>query len=134
MMGFRGCRLSVVYPEITEMQTRAIFGDVLTRCLFLSLAFPVFTPRGCVLRVGAALDCMKEGITVSPQIMIPLVCSDHEISFIVPIIRNAYALVCEQYASVYGDQVCYPTLFGSFISRTIGATYAYPSLSLLYSL
>ena len=55
--------------------------------------------------VGAALDCMKEGITVSPQIMIPLVCSDHEVSFIVPIIRNAYALVCEQYSSVYGDQV-----------------------------
>ena len=79
-------------------------------------------------RVGAALDCMKEGITVSPQIMIPLVCSDHEVSFIVPIIRNAYALVCEQYASVYGDQVCDPTLF------TIGATYAYPSLSLFYSL
>eukprot|EP01036_Dinobryon_divergens_P024279 gene24279-32714_t len=78
MLGFRGCRLSVVYPEITEMQTRAIF--------------------------GAALDCMKEGITVSPQIMIPLVCSDHEVSYIVPIIRNAYALVCEQYSSVYGDQ------------------------------
>jgi len=64
----------------------------------------VFTPKVLSL-VGAALDCMKEGITVSPQIMIPLVCSDHEISFIVPIIRNAYALVCEQYSSVYGDQV-----------------------------
>ena len=51
------------------------------------------------------MDCMKEGITVIPQIMIPLVCSDHEVSYIVPIIRNAYALVCEQYSSVYGDQV-----------------------------
>jgi pyruvate,orthophosphate dikinase len=26
MMGFRGCRISIVYPEITEMQTRAIIG------------------------------------------------------------------------------------------------------------
>lgn len=48
---------------------------------------------------------MREGITVRPQIMLPLICSDHEVSLIVPTIRNAYNLVCEQYASVYGDQV-----------------------------
>jgi len=52
------------------------------------------------------MDCMKEGIVVKPQIMLPLICSDHEVSLIVPIIRNAYSLVSEQYASVYGDQVC----------------------------
>lgn len=70
----------------------------------LSFSVPICSHSRAVC-VGAALDCMKEGITVSPQIMIPLVCSDHEVSYIVPIIRNAYALVCEQYSSVYGDQV-----------------------------
>lgn len=34
MLGFRGCRLSVLYPEITEMQARAIFGEILS-CPFL---------------------------------------------------------------------------------------------------
>ncbi|MSR30963.1 MAG: pyruvate, phosphate dikinase [Gemmataceae bacterium] len=47
MLGFRGCRLGNVYPEITEMQARAIF--------------------------EAACDVAKEGIPVEPEIMIPLV-------------------------------------------------------------
>ncbi|MBU1937772.1 pyruvate, phosphate dikinase [bacterium] len=47
MLGHRGCRLGLVYPEITEMQTRAIF--------------------------EAALQVEKEGIPVHPEIMIPLV-------------------------------------------------------------
>lgn len=47
MLGFRGCRLGVMYPEITEMQARAIF--------------------------EAAAKAMKEGIKVKPEIMIPLV-------------------------------------------------------------
>jgi len=47
MLGFRGCRLGIVYPEITEMQARAIF--------------------------EAACDLKKEGIDVEPEIMIPLV-------------------------------------------------------------
>ncbi|MCL5256185.1 MAG: pyruvate, phosphate dikinase [Chloroflexi bacterium] len=47
MLGFRGCRLGIVYPEITEMQARAIF--------------------------QAAIDCTKRGIVVKPEIMIPLV-------------------------------------------------------------
>ncbi|MFN5291379.1 MAG: pyruvate, phosphate dikinase [Planctomycetia bacterium] len=47
MLGFRGCRLGNVYPEITEMQARAIF--------------------------EAACDVAKEGIAVEPEIMIPLV-------------------------------------------------------------
>lgn len=77
MMGFRGCRLSIVYPEITEMQTKAI--------------------------IGAALDVMREGVVVRPEIMIPLVCSDHEVNEIVPIIHKAHDEVCARYASVYGD-------------------------------
>jgi pyruvate,orthophosphate dikinase len=47
MLGFRGCRLGIVYPEITEMQCRAIF--------------------------EAACVVSKEGIKVEPEIMIPLV-------------------------------------------------------------
>ena len=48
MLGFRGCRLSVVYPEITEMQTRAIFGSN-THTLFTlpSMYVYVCMCRGC---------------------------------------------------------------------------------------
>ncbi len=47
MLGFRGCRLGIVYPEITEMQARAI--------------------------LEAACNVQKEGTKVEPEIMIPLV-------------------------------------------------------------
>ncbi len=47
MLGFRGCRLGIIYPEITEMQARAIF--------------------------EAACEVKKEGVRVLPEIMIPLV-------------------------------------------------------------
>ena len=47
MLGLRGCRLGIVYPEITEMQTRAI--------------------------IEAAVQVQKEGIPVKPEIMIVLV-------------------------------------------------------------
>jgi pyruvate, orthophosphate dikinase len=53
MLGHRGCRLGITDPEITEMQARAIF--------------------------GAALDCVKEGINVHPEIMIPLVSDVREL-------------------------------------------------------
>ncbi len=47
MLGFRGCRLGIIYPEITEMQARAIF--------------------------KAAVTVRREGIDVHPEVMIPLV-------------------------------------------------------------
>jgi len=47
MLGFRGCRLGIIYPEITEMQSRAIF--------------------------EAAANVIKEGTLAVPEIMIPLV-------------------------------------------------------------
>jgi pyruvate,orthophosphate dikinase len=47
MLGFRGCRLGVVFPEITEMQSRAIF--------------------------EAAANVQARGIKVEPEVMIPLV-------------------------------------------------------------
>jgi len=72
MLGFRGCRISIIYPEITAMQTRAI--------------------------ISAAIEVQQnEKINVKPEIMIPLVCTDHEIEFITPTIRAAAKEVCEKY-------------------------------------
>ncbi len=53
MLGFRGCRLGIIYPEITEMQARAIF--------------------------KAAAAVKKEGIKVIPEVMIPLVSGLNEL-------------------------------------------------------
>lgn len=52
MLGHRGCRLGISYPEITEMQTRAI--------------------------LAAAIDLKKENITVIPEIMVPLIGTPQE--------------------------------------------------------
>src|SRR5499427_4634566 len=54
MLGHRGCRLGITYPEITEMQARAIF--------------------------EAACDCTKKGIRVLPEVMIPLVATLKEMA------------------------------------------------------
>ena len=53
MLGHRGCRLGITYPEITEMQTRAI--------------------------IEAALNCKARGMKVFPEIMVPLVGSLKEL-------------------------------------------------------
>ena len=37
--------------------------------------------------LGAVYDAFKEGITVHPEIMLPLVCSDHEIEMIAPVVK-----------------------------------------------
>ena len=55
MLGFRGCRLAIVYPEILKMQVRAI--------------------------IEAAINVKKEGIEVFPEIMIPLVGNHKEFEF-----------------------------------------------------
>ena len=54
MLGHRGCRLSLTYPEICEMQVSAI--------------------------IGAACDCKKDGVDVRPEIMIPLTGTQRELS------------------------------------------------------
>ncbi|MCD6133701.1 MAG: pyruvate, phosphate dikinase [Deltaproteobacteria bacterium] len=56
MLGHRGCRLSITFPEITEMQTRAI--------------------------MEAAAEVIEEGKTVLPEIMIPLVSHVNEVKTI----------------------------------------------------
>ncbi len=67
MLGFRGCRLSVVYPEITEMQVRAI--------------------------VGAAADATQAGYRPFLEIMIPLVVNVREVRLVTSIIDRCIAEV-----------------------------------------
>lgn len=56
MMGHRGCRLAVTYPEIAEMQTRAV--------------------------IEAAINVNKRGMTIVPEIMIPLVGEIKELKYV----------------------------------------------------
>jgi len=67
MLGHRGCRLGVTYPEITEMQARAI--------------------------LEAAVIVNKEGIKTEPEIMIPLVGTKKELDLQVAIVRATAAKV-----------------------------------------
>ncbi|ASB48327.1 pyruvate, phosphate dikinase [Alkalitalea saponilacus] len=67
MLGHRGCRLGNTYPEITEMQARAI--------------------------IEAALDLKKEGISTLPEIMIPLIGNVKELKYQENIVRETIAKV-----------------------------------------
>ena len=62
MMGHRGCRLAVTYPEIIRMQTKAI--------------------------IYAAISTKRMGVTVEPELMIPLVSTLGEFKFLNGIIRE----------------------------------------------
>jgi pyruvate,orthophosphate dikinase len=72
MLGHRGCRLGITYPEITRMQARAIF--------------------------EAAVTVAKEGMTVEPEIMIPLVGHVEEL-------RRQKKIVLEEAEAVLGKGV-----------------------------
>jgi pyruvate, orthophosphate dikinase len=63
MLGFRGCRLGIGYPEISEMQARAVF--------------------------EAAAEVQKEGIKVRPEIMIPLVGFKKELDLQIDVVHKA---------------------------------------------
>lgn len=70
MMGHRGVRLGITYPEVTEMQARAI--------------------------LEASAELIKEGVKVYPEIMIPVVSHEKEVEFITPIIRKVYEEVVKK--------------------------------------
>ena len=70
MLGHRGCRLGNTYPEITEMQTRAI--------------------------LGAALELKKEGIEAKPEIIVPLTGILYEFKEQEKVIRKAAAQLFEE--------------------------------------
>ena len=67
MLGFRGCRLGIKYPEITRMQARAV--------------------------LEAAADATKSGFKAKPEIMIPLVGFKKELDLQVAIVHEVAALV-----------------------------------------
>lgn len=70
MMGHRGCRLAVTYPEIAEMQTKAI--------------------------IEAAINVNKEGLNIEPEIMIPLVGEVKELRYVKEIVtKTADAIIKE---------------------------------------
>ena len=67
MLGFRGCRLGILRPELTEMQARAIF--------------------------QAAATVLKEGTKVKPEVMVPLVGFKKELDLQVSIVHRVAAEV-----------------------------------------
>lgn len=77
MLGHRGCRLGNTYPEITEMQSRAI--------------------------IEAALNLKKRGINTYPEIMIPLTGTYQEMKMQEDIVRNTIQKVFEE----KGDTIKY---------------------------
>ncbi len=70
MLGHRGCRLGITYPEITEMQARAI--------------------------LEAAINCKRKGIDVHPEIMVPLVGTLKELAHQANVINTTAAKVFEE--------------------------------------
>ena len=70
MLGFRGCRLGIIFPEITEMQSRAIF--------------------------EAAANVQARGIKVEPEVMIPLVGNVKELENQAKIVRRVAAEVMKE--------------------------------------
>jgi pyruvate, orthophosphate dikinase len=70
MLGHRGCRLGIVYPEISEMQARAVF--------------------------EAAAEVQKKGKKVRPEIMIPLVGFPKELKLQIDIVHRVAAAVAKE--------------------------------------
>jgi pyruvate,orthophosphate dikinase len=71
MMGHRGVRLGVTYPEVSEMQIRAIF--------------------------EATAELMKENRDPQPEIMVPVTCDVSELDFTKKVVDRVYAEVCKKF-------------------------------------
>jgi pyruvate,orthophosphate dikinase len=70
MMGHRGVRLGITYPEMTEMQIRAI--------------------------LESAAELLKEGKKVFPEIMVPVVCSVNELKSQADIVKRVHEETCKK--------------------------------------
>ena len=79
MMGHRGCRLAITYPEIAEMQTRAV--------------------------IEAAIHVAEKGIPVQPEIMIPLVGDIKELQYVKDIVDKIAKQLIEEHHSNVAYQV-----------------------------
>jgi pyruvate, orthophosphate dikinase len=77
MLGFRGCRLGLIYPEINEMQVRAI--------------------------ISAAIEARRDGIDAIPEIMVPLIGKREELKLVEDVLR----LVAQQTMDSYGQPIDY---------------------------
>jgi pyruvate,orthophosphate dikinase len=75
MMGHRGCRLAITYPEIYNMQVRAI--------------------------VEAACIVKKEGTDVHPEIMVPLIATERELI----VLRSAIEVLVKRVMAELGEQI-----------------------------
>lgn len=73
MMGHRGCRLSLTFPEMLQMQVEAV--------------------------LQAALSMLKEGYSPSPEIMVPFISSEEEMAVIIDMIHDAASKVFEKQQS-----------------------------------
>jgi pyruvate, orthophosphate dikinase len=70
MLGHRGCRLAITYPEIQDMQVRAI--------------------------VEAAIECVKQNVKVFPEIMVPLTLDKKELGLLATSIRRVADEIIKQ--------------------------------------
>ncbi|GAF72551.1 unnamed protein product, partial [marine sediment metagenome] len=86
MMGHRGVRLGITYPEVTEMQVRAIF--------------------------EAAAELMKAGRSPKPEIMVPVTCDVRELDVTKVIAKRVYEEVKQQFGvevpHLYGTMIEIP--------------------------
>ncbi|MCX6333296.1 MAG: pyruvate, phosphate dikinase [Bacteroidia bacterium] len=71
MMGHRGVRLGVTYPEVTEMQVRAMF--------------------------EATMELLKEGKKPHPELMVPVTCDVSELDITKKVLDKVYAEVCKKF-------------------------------------
>jgi pyruvate, orthophosphate dikinase len=77
MLGFRGCRLGLIYPEINEMQVKAI--------------------------ISAAIEARKNGINAIPEIMVPLIGKREELMLVENVLRR----VAKETMAEYGQDIPY---------------------------
>ena len=83
MLGHRGVRLGITFPEIYTMQIRAV--------------------------LEAAADCTKAGMPVSPEIMVPQVCTAEELKYVKKLVQSVH----QQVEATFGVKVNYQ--FGSMM-------------------
>lgn len=74
MMGLRGCRLGITFPEINEMQVKAV--------------------------IEAAINLKKEGFSVLPEIMIPLIGHANELKFVKEQLERVAKKTMEEHAQI----------------------------------
>ncbi len=79
MLGHRGCRLGISFPEIYAMQTRAV--------------------------VEAAIELRREGVRVAPEIMIPLVSHEKELEILRNVVEKAATDAAKRYGRKYSIPV-----------------------------